>query len=179
VPAHRDDVQRLNPLHTVPVLVDGERVVVESGAICQYLDRKVPAPPYWPAGLAGAEAFELEALTERVITPLSDLGMRYYALHADSNFASVREMVIGRVQRALDLLAKRVQAQPRGPLCGESWSAADIAVYTMVAWLEGIPRRAAQFPPAAQVAGLGWSLPSTLSAWADQHRQREDIVALG
>jgi glutathione S-transferase len=179
VPAHRDEVHRLNPLHTVPVLVDGERVIVDSTAICQYLDRKVTAPPLWPAGAIGAEAFELEALTESVITVLSDTGMRYYALHGDPNFSAVREEMVGRVQRALELLAKKVAAHGLGPLCGDTWSAADIAVYTMVAWLEGIPRRAALFAPAAQVAALGWSLPSPLVEWADQHRQREDIVALG
>jgi glutathione S-transferase len=180
VPAYRDDVQRLNPLHTVPVLVDDERVIPDSNAICQYLDRKVPAPPLWPTGLAGAEAFELAALTDGVINVLSDLGMRYYSLHGDANFGAVRETMVGRVQRSLDLLARKITAKERSAtLCGETWSAADIAVYTMVAWLEGIPRRAAAFAPAAQVAGLGWSLPGALSEWADQHRQREDVIALG
>jgi glutathione S-transferase len=181
VPAHRDDVHRLNPLHTVPVLVDDEHVILDSNAICQYLDRKVPTPPLWPAGAAGAEAFELAALTDGAINVLSDLGMRYYSLHGDPNFQAVRGEMVGRVQRALDLLAKKVTAKGLAgvPLCGDRWSAADIAVYTTVSWLEGLPRRAALFAPAAQVVGLGWSLPGDLSSWADQHRQREDVVALG
>ena len=182
VPAHRDEVQRLNPLHTVPVLVDDERVVVDSNAIAQYLDRKVPTPPLWPSGAVGAEAFELTALTDSVISVLSDVGMRYYSLHGDSHFGAVREAMVGRAQRALESLARKITAKVNArsaALCGEAWGAADIAVYTLVAWLEGIPRRAATFAPAAQVAGLGWSLPNALSEWADQHRQREDVVALG
>src|SRR4051812_21996443 len=111
VPAHRDELHRLNPLHTVPVLVDEERVIVDSYAICQYLDRKVESPPLWPAGVAGAEACELEAVTESVIALLRDLGMHYYALHRDPNFAAVREEMVGRAQRALDLLARRVSAK--------------------------------------------------------------------
>src|SRR4051812_40605674 len=80
-PAYLLEVQRLNPFHTVPVLVDGDRVVVAPPAICHYWDRKQPTPPLWPAGLAGAEAFEWAALSDSVINVLADLGMRYAALH--------------------------------------------------------------------------------------------------
>ena len=52
VPEHRAEVNRLNPLHTVPVLVDEGTVVVDSTAICHYLERKFPDPPLWPAGTA-------------------------------------------------------------------------------------------------------------------------------
>lgn len=177
---YQSELQDLNPLHTVPVLVDGERVVVDSAAICHYLDRKVPSPPLWPAGLAGADAFELTALTDGVITTLIDLGLRYYPLHADPNFPAVREQLLARAQRALDLVARRALARGVGvPLCGEQWSAADIAVLTTVMWLEGLPARASTFPPAKQILGLGWTLPPALSAWADPHRSREDVVALG
>jgi glutathione S-transferase len=180
-PEYRADVQRLNPLHTVPVMLDGERVIVDSNAICHYLDRQVPEPALWPSGAAGAEAFELTALTDSAITLLSDIGMRYYALHDHTNFAVVREMMVGRAQRALDFLAEKISARgTRGvPLAGDSWSGADIAVYTMVAWLEALPARGQTFAPAKQVAELGWSLPTVLSAWADQYRQRADVLALG
>jgi len=178
---HAADVARLSPLRTVPVLVDGERVIPDSNAICQYLDRKVPAPPLWAAGLAGAEGFELAALADGAINILSDLGMRYAPLHGDAHFPQVRDALVGRVQRALDRLAERVtkNGPQSGPLCGDAWSAADIALYTAVAWLEGLPQRAATFAPARAVVDLGWRLPPELSAWADQHRQRPDVLALG
>jgi glutathione S-transferase len=180
VPEHRAELHRLNPLHTVPVLIDGERVVCDSTAICHYLERKHPEPPLWPAGVVGAEAFELTALADAATTVLSDCGMRYYPLHADANFGAVREAMVGRAQRALDALARRVTLRELGrPLCGDAWSAADIAVFCLVTWLEGLPGRAAHFPPAGNVVSLGWSLPPALSAWADQHRSRPDVVALG
>jgi glutathione S-transferase len=179
-PEHRAEVNRLNPLHTVPVLVDGERVVVDSTAICHYLERQFPDPPLWPAGVAGAEAFEILALADAVSNIFSDCGMRYYALHGDAHFPTVRDNVVGRAQRALESLAARVQAKkPGSPLCGDEWSAADIAVLCLVTWLEGLPGRAAHFPPAGQVVSLGWSLPPALSVWADSHRQRSDVLALG
>lgn len=179
-PAHRAEVQRLNPLHTVPVLVDAERVVVDSNAICQYLDRKVPEPPLWPAGMAGAAAFELQALSDAAIQLLSDLGMRYAPLHGDPNFPLVREQFVGRAQRSLEVLARRVSDgfKSTGPLCGDTWGAADMAVYTLVTWLEGLPMRAATFAPARSVVALGWTLPEALSRWADQHRSRADVLAL-
>jgi glutathione S-transferase len=180
VPEHRVAVNRLNPLHTVPVLVDGEHVVFDSTAICHYLERKVPDPPLWPSGMAGAEAFQITALADAVSNILSDCGMRYHALHADPAFPEVRDNVVGRAQRALDELAVRAALRPaRAPLCGSSWSGADIAVYCLVTWLEGLPARAAQFPPAGWVVSLGWSVPEALTRWTDQHRQRPDVLALG
>lgn len=178
---HTDAMHRLSPFHTVPVLIDDEHVVFDSTAIAHYLDRKQPEPPLWPLGLVGAEAFRLAALTDGVIDILTDLGIRYAPLHEHTNFPIVRTIMVGRVQRALDLLATEVSSRglEAGPLCGDSWGAADIAVYTMVAWLEALPLRAATFPPVRGVVGLGWALPIELSTWADQHRQRTDVLALG
>ena len=179
-PEHRAEVNRLNPLHTVPVLVDREVVVSDSTAILHYLERKFPDPPLWPGGIAGAEAFQLMALCDAVSNLLSDCGMRYHALSGDEHFSQVRDLVVGRAQRALDALAARVATRAGGrPLCGTSWSAADMAVYCLVTWLEGLPGRAAGFPPAAQVLALGWSLPAALSAWAEAQRARPDVRALG
>ncbi|WP_394843198.1 glutathione S-transferase family protein [Pendulispora brunnea] len=179
-PENQEAVHCLNPVHTVPVLVDGDRVISDSTAICHYLDRKFPEPPLWPAGMAGADAFEFVALTDSVVHILSDLGMRYHPLHEHPQFPEVRDMFIGRVQRVLDRLAQMVSSRPAGePLCGPEWSGADIAVYTLVIWLEGLPARAATFPPAKWVVDLGWSLPQALRTWADPHRWREDVLITG
>lgn len=174
---HNAELRRLNPLHTVPVLVDEERVVIDSTAICHYLERRYPEPPLWPAGIAGAAAFELTALVDAVLNILSDVGMRYAALHGDPNFPQVREVAIGRVQRALAVLAERVAVGPY--LVGGQWSLADMQVYTMVAWLAGLPARAESFAPVRAVVQLGWSLPPALLGWAEQHRERMDVMALG
>ncbi|HYP90828.1 MAG TPA: glutathione S-transferase family protein, partial [Polyangiaceae bacterium] len=127
VPEYRAEVNRLNPLHTVPVLVDDERVIVDPTAICHYLERQYPDPPLWPAGVVGAEAFEITALADGVQNILSDCGMRYHALAADPHFAQVKDNVVGRAQRALDALSRRASARrPGQALCGAEWSAADI-----------------------------------------------------
>lgn len=180
VPEHRAEVNRLNPMHTVPVLVDGETVVTDSTAILHYLERQFPDPPLWPAGIAGAEAFQYMALCDAASQVLTDCGMRYYALHEDPHFEAVRAVLVGRAQRALDALAARVTARGLGkPLCGSIWSAADMAVFCTVTWLEALPARAASFPPAGQVVSLGWTLPAALKDWASPHRERSDVLALG
>src|SRR6185295_14845026 len=57
-PEHAGELRRLNPAHTVPVLVDDDHVVTDSMAICHYLDRKFPDPPLWPfRGVEAAAAF--------------------------------------------------------------------------------------------------------------------------
>ncbi len=176
---HRADVQRLNPLHTVPVLVDDELVLCDSAAICQYLDRKVPGPPLFPAGIPGAMAFELIALADGALNLLIDLGMRYAPIHHDPQFPVVQKELMGRAERALERLAQTVSEHGAGPLCGGVWSGADIALYTAVTWLEGLPERAATTPAARSIVELGWTLPPELSAWANQHRSRADVRSLG
>jgi glutathione S-transferase len=161
------------------VLIDDARVVVDSTAILHYLDRKHPDPPLWPTGLVGAELFEYLAFADAAIDILVDLGLRYQAVHDHPEFAKVRAEQIGRVQRALEAIAARASARTSGaPLCGDAWSAADMAIYALVIWLETMPLRAASFPPAGKMLSLGWTLPASLSTWADPHRQRNDVRSL-
>jgi glutathione S-transferase len=160
-PEHLPQLHALSPMHTVPVLVDGERCVVDSTAIVHYLDRKQPEPRLFPAGLDGALAFELAALAE----------------HA--TFPKVRAEMVGRAQRSLQRISDLVEARGAPPvLCGETWSWADMVVLTLVSWLEGLPVRAQTLTAPRQIASLGWQLPAALSRWADQHRGRPDVLAL-
>lgn len=179
-PEHAAELRRLNPAHTVPVLVDDERVVTDSMAICQYIDRKVPEPALWPSGVDAAAALELVALADGVIRTLADLGMRYAAFHDHPSFGAVRtEYVGGRVQRSLDRLATTASERRHTPaLVGDRWGGADIAVCTLALWLDGLPGRATTFPPAAKVVALGWTLPEALREWAAERRARPDVRAL-
>lgn len=178
-PEIMDELKRLSPMHTVPLLIDGERDIPDSSAIVQYLERKCPEPAVFPAGLPGALAFELAALADSVIGVLVDLGARYYPLHDSPHLPAVREVMLGRAQRTLQRLAEHVLARGNGtPLCGGGWSWADIVVFTTVTWLEGLHVRAATQAVPRQIANLGWTLPAALSEWADQHRTRPDVLAL-
>ncbi|HEY6878392.1 MAG TPA: glutathione S-transferase family protein [Polyangiales bacterium] len=177
-PEHLAALRELNPFHTVPTLVDGERVLFDSAVICQYLERKVPTPPLWPSAVEGAESFALIALCDGAITTTVDLGMRYAALDDHPQFHAVRDHLLGRVRRGFDALAQKVAAKPTGPLVADAWGAADMALYTLVYWFETMPQRVPFFPPAKKMLALGVELPPALSRWADQHRQRPDVLAL-
>jgi glutathione S-transferase len=176
---HASELKRLNPMQTVPVLIDGQRVIADSAVICQYIDRKWPEPPLWPAGLDGADALEFVTLADSALNVLIDLGMRYSAFADHPRFAEVRAEYVGRAQRALDRLAERVGERRSAPaLCGDAWSFADIAVCTSVMWLDGLPGRAAKLPHVRNVVALGWTLPSTLVEWSAERRTRADVRGL-
>lgn len=181
VPEHAAEVRRLNPARTIPVLVDGERVVTGSGPIAHYLEAKVPSPSLFPSGLDGAEAYELVAMADMALEWLVDLGTRCAALHDHPRFPEVRSELVGRAQALLDGLGERVAARSRAPGAPlfDAWSYADMTLVTMVVWLEGLPARAPTFPAAKAILELGWTIPPALRTWADAHRTRADVAALG
>ncbi|HXI87583.1 MAG TPA: glutathione S-transferase family protein [Parvularculaceae bacterium] len=66
-----DNFTRLNPLRRIPVLVDGETVIVDSSVIAAYLDEKFPAPPILPVG--PAERAKARWLEEFADTRMADI----------------------------------------------------------------------------------------------------------
>ena len=44
-----DGWRDINPLGKIPALLDGDKIVNDSSCICQYIERKKPAPPLFPA----------------------------------------------------------------------------------------------------------------------------------
>jgi hypothetical protein len=48
----------------------------------------------------------------------------------------------------------------------------------MIAWMEGLPARAAQ-ANIAQILSLAYTIPAPLSRWAEAHALRSDVRALG
>src|SRR5258708_31958832 len=65
---------RTSPLHTVPALVDGERTLIESMAIIEYLDETHPKPPLLPRDAPGrARVRAIAQLVACAIQPLTNL----------------------------------------------------------------------------------------------------------
>jgi glutathione S-transferase len=176
-----EEARKRTPLKTVPVLVDGDRALGDSTAITHYLDCVyASAPRLWPTDPADAFAvFEVASLVDAALEALVAIGNRYYALHDHAAWSAVRTEQIERAQRALDALSDRATSFGRPTVARSGWSAADMWLFTATAWLEGLPERAKTFAIAAQLVSLGWKLPAGLSKWADQHRTRADVVALG
>jgi glutathione S-transferase len=170
-PACRQESDRLNPMRTVPVLVDGERVITQSTAMLHYLDAKHPTPPLFPTGDALVSTVQWMADVDDMLATLVALSVRFSALHDAPKFPPVRAELGGRVQGTIDRLARSIASS-------RNWQAGEHAVFTFLAWMEGLPARAAQFPTAQKVLEVGIVLPPALIAWADQHRQRPEVLAL-
>jgi glutathione S-transferase len=175
-PAWLEEARRLVPLKTVPVLVDGPRALGDSNAISHWLERAYPdSRRLWPDGDDAFAAHETAALVDVALGAAIDLGTRYFALHDHPAWARVKVEIVGRAQLALEALAQRASLLGRATIAQSGWSAADMWLFTGVAWFEAIPTRAATNPNIAQILTLGLTLPSALSKWADAHRDRADI----
>jgi|HubBroStandDraft_2_1064218.scaffolds.fasta_scaffold269224_2 glutathione S-transferase len=181
-PALLEEARALVPFRTVPVLVDDGRAMGDSTAIVHWLDRAYPQTPrLWPDGADDAcAAYQVAELVDLVQRGVVDVGNRYYALHGDPAWDGVKREILGRAGKAAEGLAARVATlSGRTTIASSGWSAADMWLLTMVLWFEGMPARAAIAPNIAQILTLGFALPPELPRWANAHRDRSDVRALG
>jgi glutathione S-transferase len=169
------------PLHTIPVLVEEDGAAIgDSTAITRYLDAAYPnTPPLWPTDRESARAgLEVASLVDGALNLIVDLGTRYYALHEHGSWKGVQTELMGRAQRSLDALGARAAASGPAPITRHGWCAPDMWLFTLIAWLEGAPARRATSPKIAQVLTLPWSIPASLSRWAEAFRARSDVQAV-
>jgi glutathione S-transferase len=176
LPANLEAAHNLSPLRTLPVYVDDGRVLSDSNAIVQWLDRAYPkAPRLWPDGELAIKALQTAALVDVVLDNVINLGTRYWPLRDHPAWPGVRDEMLGRARSAADALAATASATETiaGP-----WSAADIYLLTLTLWFESMPERRTSSTNIAQILTLGFSLPPALSQWADAHRKRPDVLSL-
>jgi glutathione S-transferase len=173
------ELHKVNPLRTVPALIDGERVLTDSLSIAAHLEAKVPSPSVWPTANQAAEALEIVRLADRATDIFIDLGMRYDPLRADPSWAEVKGQMLARGQGALDRLGRLIDERRKTDhLVGDRWTIADIAVVTTGLGLDGLPARAVSFELAKRIVDLGWSVPPSLAAWTSARRARADVAAI-
>jgi glutathione S-transferase len=183
-PAFAAEARELWALRTTPVFVEEDgRAIGDSTAITRYLDAAYPSRPLWPTEPEAARTSLLVAsLVDGALDLLVNTATRYYALRDHAEWDKVQDELVGRAQAALDALGTFVSGIGPRPVTGESmddWCAPDMWLFTAIAWLDGLPARAATFPNAAQVVSLPWSLPTALLRWCEAFRARDDVLALG
>ena len=88
---HDPDYVRLNPDHVVPTLVDGDRVLVESSLILEYLDKQYNASALMPS------------------EPSSEVRVRHWLLRCLSIHAAINSLTFSTVQRGTILGAKTAE----------------------------------------------------------------------
>src|SRR5258708_6874230 len=174
-PAFLEEARRLVPFRTIPVLVDEGRAMGDSVAIAHWLDRAYPGPPrLWPEAEDVFDALQTVALVDVAVDNIVNVGTRYYALQDSPAWGGVKQELVGRAQRALDALGERASSLSRPTVSKSGWSVADIWLYSMIAWLEGMPARAQGNQNVTQILSLGLTVPPALSTWAAQHKDRAD-----
>ena len=127
----RDELAALNPAAEVPVLLDGDRVIADSGVICEYLDETRPALRL--LGADPAERAEVRRLVAwfdgKFLREVTDLIWREKVLkfvtdRETPNSAAVR---IGVANLHAHLTYIAYLFEQRNWLAGERISLADIA----------------------------------------------------
>jgi glutathione S-transferase len=148
----------LNPRHRVPVIVDGDFVLYESNAIVEYLDEAYAGrgAPLFPGdartrALIRRLILEVDNYFDKAIDPIVDEAFAKKPEERDPmRLAKGKEGVIEEYA----LFARAM----RGEFLAGPLSAADYALYPLVAFLDRCVRKLPDFDPAAL-------LPPPLAAW--------------
>ena len=134
----------LNPRHRVPVIVDGDFVLYESNAIVEYLDEAYPATgaPLFPGdvrtrALVRRLIMEVDNYFDKAIDPLTTQAFSKKPEERDAK--AIADGAPGG-RRRVALFTKAM----RGEFLAGPLSAADFALYPLVAFLEALRDQAAR-----------------------------------
>jgi len=148
----------LNPRHHVPVIVDDDFVLYESNAIVEYLDEAYPGrgAPLFPGdarrrALIRRLILEVDNYFDKAIDPVTD---EAFAKKPEERDARKLADGVAAVREEYALFAGAMQ----GEFLAGALSAADYALYPLVAFLDRCALKLPDFDPAAL-------LPPALAAW--------------
>lgn len=145
---HAKDYLAINPLGTIPLLIDGETRMTESAAICHYLaTRRGPTPlAVEPGGADYGAYLNWLHFGEATLTFPQAVALRYASLEPPERrlpqaAADYAKWFLGRL-RAVEAAAEKAET-----LCAGRFTMADISVgYAL--WLAKFTRLDVEFGPA-------------------------------
>ncbi len=149
---YRGDYLDQSPLGKVPCLQTEEGFLSESRCIIDYLERRIPDPPLYPgSAFATAKLLELTQLINLYLElPARRVLPNYFrGKPAPNNIANDVRTTVEKGARGLAHLA-RFDAY----VCGERFSAADIAAVIHVPVVRNVTQRVLGCDPLAEVPGL-------------------------
>jgi len=158
-PAYR----AINPLGLVPALVHGEHTIVQSMAICEYLEEVFTAYPLLPADVPGrARVRSIAQSIASEIQPLNNLGVMNYlreAMHQDE--AAIHDWYAHWIARGFSAVESWLSAPDSGLYChGDTPTLADCYLVPQVYNAERFTVDLEPFPVIRRITGHCRSLPA-------------------
>jgi GST-like protein len=173
-----------NPNQKIPVLIDGDRSIMESGAIIEYLAERYPTD-LLPAGDARWDVLPWVYWQAANVGPAFGNKLSYTRYMDDvEDAAKVHPLErFGKEARRLAAVLDR-QLEGQNFVCGDSFSIADIAIYpwlrgykwskvdisdrpNVMAWLTRVRAR-----PGVE-RGLAYGVPKDeIDRWSEKRRER-------
>jgi glutathione S-transferase len=137
---HTPDYASINPREKVPAIADGDFTLYEAAAILEYLDERNPdAPPLFPADIHG------RAIVRRLVHEIDVYVGQHISTLGGYVFRPAipqeAEPFVERAARALREEIPRYEGWIRGPGLHGAVSAADFALYPMLAMIARLELR--------------------------------------
>lgn len=174
LPAYR----AVNPLGLVPALVHGDRAIVQSVAICEYLEEVFPQPPLLPPDASGRA--RVRAIVQTIaseIQPLNNLAvLRYLEQDLGQPDAAVRRWYAHWIERGFAALETWLGETAGGDFChGDRPTLADCFLVPQVYNAERFDCDLSPWPGIARIAAHCRSLAAFRAA--EPERQPDAAAA--
>jgi maleylacetoacetate isomerase len=160
---HLAEYREINPLGLVPALVDGGRTIVQSMAICEYLEEVYPARPLLPGH--PAERARVRSIAQSItseIQPLNNLGvMNYLKDQAHLDAAGVSDWYAHWVRRGFSAVESWLSSPATGRFChGDEPTLADCFLVPQVYNAERFSCDLEPYPTIRRITAECRSLPA-------------------
>ena len=162
-PAYRE----INPLGLVPALVHDGQVVVQSLAICEYLEETFPMPPLLPPDKRGrARVRSIAQSIASEIQPMNNLGvMQYLKKEMGQTEEAVRKWYVHWVDRGFSAIESWLGSQDTGRFChGDAPGLADCFLVPQVYNAERFNCDLEPYPQIMRITSLCRELPGFRAA---------------
>ena len=173
---HGPDYRAVNPLGLVPALRHGTTTVVQSTAICEYLEETFPDKPLLPLDAPGRA--RVRSIVQTVcseIQPLNNLGVMAY-LKADLGLgdAAVARWYAHWIARGFKALERWLGMPDSGAFChGDRPTLADAYLVPQVYNAERFDCDLAPYPRIREIVGRCRALPAFLDASPERQPDAE------
>lgn len=164
---HRASYRKINPLGLVPALVHGSRIIVQSMAICEYLEETFTGHPLLPG--TPAERARIRGIAQSIcseIQPMNNLGVtRYLADRLNQNENAVADWYTHWIERGFIAVESWLSGPATGLYChGDQPTLADCFLVPQVYNAERFSCDLDPYPNIRRIVEHCRALPAFLKA---------------